>query len=146
MDQNNTNNQQMNNPQMNNNPAAGEKTFSQDDVNRIVSSRLAQEKAKSEATLAEREKQIEKREKLLSAKEKIKDMNLPAELLDVLDVSDEAALDKALNALKDAIGNGRKDNSNKEFVPFGGNRLPIGIHEPIDNEMNNLRKAMGLKV
>ena len=137
---NNTNNQQIEN-----NPSAGEKTFSQEDVNRIVSSRLAQEKAKSEATLAEREKQLEKREKIISLKEKIKEMNIPIELLDVLDVSNDEALDKALNAVKDAIGSG-SENNKKTFIPVAGNRLPESHLNPLDNEKRELRKTMGLPV
>lgn len=137
---------EQNNPQtMNNNPAAGEKTFSQEDVNRIVSSRLAQEKAKSDASLAEREKQLEKREKLLTVKEKIKEMSIPMELLDVLDVSNDEALEKALNAVKDAIGSGSSKND-KIFIPVGGNRLPESKGNPLDNEKRELRKAMGLPV
>ena len=41
---------------------AGAKTFSQDDVNRIVGERLAAEKRKGEAALAEREQQLAQRE------------------------------------------------------------------------------------
>ena len=133
MEQNNNNNQAMNN-----NPTAGEKTFSQDDVNRIVSSRLAQEKAKSEANLAEREQQLTRREMLFNAKEKIDKLGLPMELLDVLDVSDETKLDKALNAVRTMI-----DDSRNPYKVLEPNLLRQGDH-PEKNAEKELRKAMGL--
>ena len=43
---------------MNNNPAAGERTFTQEEVNRIVSERLNKEKAKVEKEIAMFEKQL----------------------------------------------------------------------------------------
>lgn len=50
----------------NQNPdGAGETTFTQEQVNKIVSDRLAREKVKSEAALAEREQQLAQRELLL---------------------------------------------------------------------------------
>ena len=68
------------------------KTFTQEDVNRIVSKRLAEEKAKSEASLLEREKALEKRELTLKAKEVLRSKNLPDELLDVIAYTDEKSL------------------------------------------------------
>ena len=43
-------------------PAAEEKTFTQDDVNRIVSERLAKEKVRNDTSLAEREQALAQRE------------------------------------------------------------------------------------
>ena len=93
------------NKAMNNqNPdGAGEKTFSQEDVNRIVGERLAKEKAKGEAALAEKEQQLAQRELLLTAKEKINEMGLPAELVDALNVSSPEALEKALSTVKTVL-------------------------------------------
>ena len=70
-DTNNTNadpNQQQSNatPAATGEPAATGKTFTQDEVNRIVSDRLAREKAKSEPTAADtREKELDERENKL---------------------------------------------------------------------------------
>ena len=64
-----------NNINQNANPAAdqgtGEKTFTQEDVNRIVGERLAKEKAKNsgEADLAKREQELAQRELHMTAKE-----------------------------------------------------------------------------
>lgn len=133
MDQNNNNNQTMNN-----NPAAGEKTFTQDEVNRIVGDRLAKERAKGEASLAEREQQLARREMLFNAKEKIDKLGLPMELLEVLDVSNEAKLDNALKAVQTMINNGQ--NPYKVLEP---NKLNQGeSHEEHANIL--IRKAMGL--
>ena len=40
----------------------GEKTFTQEDVNRIVSKRLSEEKQKAEADIAKREAQLKQKE------------------------------------------------------------------------------------
>ena len=81
----------------------GAKTFSQEEVNRIVGERLAKEKARGEATLAERERQLIKREMLLAAKEKINEMGLPAELVDVIDISSPETMEKALDTVKTVL-------------------------------------------
>ena len=75
------------------------KIFTQDDVNRIVGKRLAEEKAKSEANLIEREKALEKRELTLKAKEILRSKNLPDELLDVIAYTDEASLKTNIDKL-----------------------------------------------
>ena len=134
----------------NNNPTNGERTFTQEDVNRIVGERLAKEKAKGDAAsaereqqLAEREKQLANREALYDLKDRLKDMGLPAELLPVLNVQDKAALDKALEALNAYID--EKSKSNKEYQVWEPLKLPKG--EPYDlhpNTDQQLRKAMGL--
>ena len=54
MDENKTMNNQ--NPD-----GAGEKTFTQEQVNQIISDRLARDRAKGEAALAEREQQLAQR-------------------------------------------------------------------------------------
>lgn len=82
---------------------AGEKTFSQDDVNRIVGERLAAEKRKGEAALAEREQQLARRELLLTAKEKLTKEGLPVELADALNVSSPEAMEKAITTVKAVI-------------------------------------------
>ena len=81
-------------------PAQGNKTFTQDDVNRIVQERLAKEKSKSEAAIAQREQELSQRELLLSAKEKLTAKGLPLELLDALNMSSPEALDKSLTILE----------------------------------------------
>lgn len=62
--------------------------------------RLAKEKTKGEAALAEREQQLAQRELRLTAKERITEMGLPAELLDALNLSSQEAMEKALTTVK----------------------------------------------
>lgn len=130
---------------MNNNPETGEKTFTQEQVNAIIGERLAKEKTKGEAALAEREQQFAERERqlanreaLFNLKDKLKGKGLPDELLPVLNVTDTAALDTALEALETYIAD-RIENHNKRLkvLPY---ELPIGEHdidEPIDRKLRN---------
>lgn len=66
-----------------------ERTFTQDEVNKIVSERLSREREKTEAALTEangiktRETEITKRENALQCKEYIQEQKLPRELLDI---------------------------------------------------------------
>ena len=115
-----------------------EKTFTQEQVNAIIGERLAKEKAKADATLAEREKQLAKREAMLAAKEKITAMGLPVELLEALDCSNTEALDKALNAVHKAIG--AKPNK----LTIDPVHLPKNAGNGADDEIIKLRQAMGL--
>lgn len=132
----------------NTNPANGERTFTQEDVKRIVGERLAKEKAKGDAAsaereqqLAEREKQLANREALYDLKDRLKEMGLPAELLPILNVQDKDALDKALEALNAYIAEQSKSNKEYKVVP-----LPLPKGEPYEkgNPDAKLREAMGL--
>lgn len=126
----------------NQNPdGAGEKTFSQDDVNRIVGERLAKEKAKGEAVLAEREQQLAQRELLLTAKEKINEMGLPAELVDALNVSSPEALEKALSTVKTVLD---KYKSEARPMKFSGAKPAESLSGVKNTGDSSLRKAMGL--
>lgn len=133
----------------NTNPANGERTFTQDEVNRIVGERLAKEKSRSDAAsaereqqLAEREKQLANREALIELKDQLHDMGLPAELLPVLNVQDKAALTTALEALKTYIDEKSKDKHEYKVVePL---KLPKGMSYDEPDTNQQLRKAMGL--
>ena len=76
------------------NPGAsgeGGKTFTQDDVNRIVSERLARERAGRAAAPSaedEREQALKAREARLDCRDYLDSKKLPAALLDILDCSD----------------------------------------------------------
>ena len=131
------------NKAMNNqNPdGAGEKTFSQEDVNHIVGERLAKEKAKGEAALAEREQQLAQRELLLTAKEKINEMGLPAELVDALNVSSPEALEKALSTVKTVLD---KYKSEARPMKFSGAKPAESLSGVRNTGDDSLRKAMRL--
>lgn len=120
---------------------AGEKTFSQDDVNRIVGERLAAEKRKGEAALAEREQQLAQRELLLTAKEKINEMGLPAELVNALNVSSPEALGKALSTVKTVLD---KYKSEARPIKFSGAKPAESLSGVRNTGDDSLRKAMRL--
>ncbi len=92
--------------------AKGGRTFTQDDVNRIVSERLAHEREKLQASAkdTEREKALAAREARLDCREYLDAQGYPAALLDVLDSSDtdkfKAAVDKLVKAFPAITGSG----------------------------------------
>ena len=93
------------------NGAAAGKTFTQEDVNRIVSERLARERDKAAAErakedpLEQREKDLSAREAAMSCKEYIREKGYPAALVDVFDTSDadkfKTQVDKLLELFPD---------------------------------------------
>lgn len=134
MDENKTMNNQ--NPD-----GIGEKTFTQEQVNQIISDRLARDRAKGEAALAEREQQLAHRELLLTAKEKINEMGLPAELVDALNVSSPEALEKALSIVKTVMD---KYKSEARPMKFRGAKPAESLSHAKNTGDSSLRKAMGL--
>ena len=81
----------------NNNP---ERTFSQDEVNRIVADRLKAERSKIMKEAEQRAAELDRRESLLAAKADWAKRGLPADLLDSIDISNPDALAAAERALK----------------------------------------------
>lgn len=83
-------------PEANGAPAG--KTFTQEEVNKIVSDRLAKERAKQEPQsdpaaeqLAQREKELTARESRMTCTEYIKEKGLDAALMDILDTGNAEA-------------------------------------------------------
>ena len=135
MDENKTMNNQ--NPD-----GAGEKTFTQEQVNQIISDRLARDRAKGEAALAEREQQLAQRELLLTAREKLTENGLPVELVDALNVSSPEALEKALSTVKTVM-----DKYKAEAQPIkiiGGAKPAEVLCRAKYTGDGSLRKAMEL--
>ena len=77
----------------------GQKTFTQDDVNRIVQERLAKDREKASKELGEREQELAQREFRLNSRQKLIDKGYPETLLDALNCSSEEAFDKALGII-----------------------------------------------
>lgn len=125
----------------------GEKTFSQEDVNRIVGERLAKEKAKnsSEADLVKREQELAKRELHISAKELLSEKGLPAQLFDALNCTDKETMEKSIATVEKVL-NEYKTNAIKQvkfvgFQPGAGSKISdAGAAEDLE-----IRKAMGLR-
>lgn len=109
------------------------KTFSQEDVNRIIQERLAKEKTKVDAAAAQREQELTKRELMLTAKEQLTSKGLPAELADALNASDKDALEKSLDILDTYIKN----------RPSPG--IPGAPNPPMPGNTGSVRAAFGLK-
>lgn len=80
------------NTQPEENGIQSEKTFTQDEVNRIVSERLSRERAKAETPdnndIAAREADLKRRENTFNCKEYLINEKLPQELLDVFSIDD----------------------------------------------------------
>lgn len=81
------------------NQGAGERTFTQDDVNRIVQDRLAKDREKASKELGEREQELAQREFRLNSRQKLVDKGYPETLLDALNCNSEKEFDKALDII-----------------------------------------------
>lgn len=125
----------------------GEKTFTQEDVNRIVQERLAKEKAKNsgEADFAKREQELAQRELHMTAKELLSEKGLPVQLFDALNCTDKEALEKSIATIETVFNeykaNATKQQTFKGFQPGVSKQMPsAGATEDME-----IRKAMGLR-
>lgn len=80
------------------NGGTGGKTFTQEEVNRIVSERLTREREK-QPTEDEREKALKAREARLDCRDYLDSKKYPAALLDVLDCSDVEKFKTAVDTM-----------------------------------------------
>ena len=85
------------------NQGAGERTFTQEDVNRIVQDRLAKDREKASKELGEREQELAQREFRLNSRQKLIDRAYPESILDALDCSSEEAFNKAWDIIDGLI-------------------------------------------
>lgn len=144
-----------NNMNQNANPATnqeiGEKTFTQEDVNRIVQERLAKEKAKNsgDADFAKREQELVQRELHMTAKEMLSEKGLPVQLFDALNCTDKEAMEKSIVTIE-TVFNEYKANATsniqfKGFQPGGTGMIPNVGKTADDDDDLKIRKAMGLR-
>lgn len=83
-----------------------QKTFTQDEVNQIVQTRLARYKSESDTKgFAERERALNQRELQLEARERLADAGLPKGLLDVVNCNSKEDMEKSINALSAYFNN-----------------------------------------
>ena len=132
-------------------PAAGQgtggKTFTQEDVNRIVQERLAKEKVKNsgEADFAKREQELAQRELHMTAKELLSEKGLPVQLFDALNCTDKETMEKSIATVEKIFNeykaNATKQHTFKGFQPGASGKVP-DAGEAGDLE---IRKAMGLR-
>ena len=123
------------------------KTFTQEDVNRIIQQRLAQEKAKNsgESDLVKREQELAQRELRLSARETLSSKGLPVELLDALNCTDKETMEKSITTVE-KVFNEYKANATKQ-IKFTGFQPGASGKTPDAGEADDLeiRAAMGLR-
>lgn len=95
------------NTNQNADPAAGqgtgERTFSQEDVNRIVQDRLAKDREKASRELGEKEQELAQREFRLNSRQKLIDRGYPESILEALNCNSEKEFDKALDIIDGLI-------------------------------------------
>lgn len=146
MDENNMNQNQNADPAANEGTGGNNKTFTQEDVNRIVQERLAKEKAKNsgDADFAKREQELVQRELHMTAKEMLSEKGLPVQLFDALNCTDKETMEKSIATIE-TIFNDYKANATKQikftgFQPAASKQMP-SVEAAGDLE---IRKAMGL--
>ena len=125
----------------------GERTFTQDDVNRIVQDRLAKDREKASKELSEKEQELSKREFRLNSRQKLINKGYPESLLDALNCSSEEAFDKALGIIdglmEERLASKKDDEKQAQLEaqrakPFTGplNQLRSMGTDPIRKAMN----------
>ena len=119
-------------------PQEGEKTFTQEDVNRIVGKRLAEEKTKSEADLERREKELKQKELDYEIKAALRDKGLPPELAAVLKYTDSDSIKSAVESIA-----ALKGGTDTVRTPFRTG-MRHGDEEVVDPDAVRIRRAMGL--
>ena len=111
----------------------GERTFTQEDVNRIVQERLARVKMPAEPD--QRELDLQKRERALYAREAVANAGLDKELADEFAGMDKETIEKCLKIIA--------PYAQMMIVPFLNAVGPTGGSGLRDDA---IRRAMGLKV
>ena len=108
-----------------------ERTFTQDEVNRIVKDRLAKERAKTEHSQQEhddqREKELNARECRIECREFLLEKGYPSDMLDSMDTSNPEKFKQEAERIYTAIARSCADNLNDfqgretpSFTPFDG--------------------------
>lgn len=114
------------------------KTFTQEDVNRIVQERLAKEKSKTNEDLEKRAAELDMRERKMDAVQKLRENGLPDYLVEALNMETDEAFQKSMEAIKKMKGES-PDASGTVIIGKGN---PIGA--VTKNNADRLRVAFGL--
>lgn len=107
-----------------------EKTFTQEEVNKIVQQRLERAKSKEPDELAKREAELKNREMSLTIREQLSGAGLPKELASVISADTEDEAIEKINIIKKYIDQPAHGNS---YNPVKG-----------DAKVDPIRAAMGL--
>lgn len=117
------------------------KTFTQEDVNRIVQERLAKEKGKGNDELDKRMAELDKRERRMNAIDELRKSELPDYLVDALNMETDEAFQQSMEAIKKMKGESAGSGSNAGVLIGRGN--PIGT--VTKGSSDDLHKAFGLR-
>ena len=115
------------------------KTFTQEDVNRIVQERLAKEKSKGNEDLERRTRELDARERRMNAIDELRKNELPDYLVDALNMNTDEDFQKSMEAIKRLKG----QTSNADTQVIIGYGDPIGSFNKGGGD--SLRNAFGLK-
>lgn len=125
-----------------NNNNSGEKTFTQEDVNRIVQERLAREQGKGTNDLDKRAAELDKRERRLNAIDKLRENNLPDYLVDALNMDTDEAFNASMGAIIKMKGETDAEEPQPKVI---GKVNPIGSFGNGRADGDPIRKAFGLE-
>lgn len=119
------------------------KTFTQEDVNRIVQERLAKEKSKGNGDdeLNKRAAELDMRERKLTAREKLRENGLPDYLVDALNMNTDEDFQKSMEAILKMKG----ETSISEPKPIGKGNLIGKVQGMGTKDDDPLRYAFGLR-
>ena len=112
------------------------KTFTQEDVNRIVQERLAKEKSKGSEELDKRAAELDKRERRMNAVDELRKNGLPDYLVDALNMETDEAFQQSMEAIKKMKG----ETAAAQEVIIGS--IPGTVKK---GGSDNLRDAFGLR-
>lgn len=120
---------------------AQEKTFTQDEVNRIVQDRLAREKGKGSEELDKREAALNYRERKMNVVDELRKNGLPDYLAEALNLNTDEDFQKSMEAIK------RMKGESAGVQPgVIGKGSPIGdVGRGYHDDSDQLRGAFGLK-
>lgn len=121
----------------------GQRTFSQEDVNRIVQDRLAKDRAKASEEVSKREQELAEREFRLNSRQKLIDRGYPESIMEALNCSSEEAFDKALDAIDSLL---KERGSTLEDVKARQNaaRFTVPMGRNSQSDTDPIREAMRL--
>jgi len=119
-----------------------ERTFTQDDINRIISKRVQEERARADAQLKQREAEIARREYDYHVLSTLENKQLPPQLADILKGGDAATFDASLAAFEKLL----HEATDKAVIKrLAGSPPPSGGRaDPEAAKRAGIRQAMGL--
>lgn len=124
-----------------------ERTFTQDEVNRIVQERLNKERSKVDAAkekeFADREAELARKEFRIEARKELYDRGLPEELLDALNISDKDTFENSLEIIEKILKPHEQESEKNEELERNKARFTMPMNR--QSGADAIRAAMGLK-